>query len=49
MKLLTITAACLFLVTAVLAFFSNPQIAALAFAAALAMVATYIVYKRQSK
>lgn len=49
MKLLTLTAACLFLITAVIALFSNPPMAALSLAAAVAMAATYVVYKRQIK
>ncbi|MCD4853497.1 hypothetical protein LN996_21970 [Arthrobacter sp. AK01] len=49
MKLLTLTAACLFLITAVIAFFSNPPMAALSFTASVAMVATWVVYKKQSK
>ncbi|MDP9936682.1 MULTISPECIES: hypothetical protein [Paenarthrobacter] len=49
MKLLTLTAAAMFFITAVIAFFSNPTMAALSLTASLAMVATWVVYKRQSK
>lgn len=49
MKLLTLSAAALFLIAAVIAFFSNPPMAVLALVASVAMVATWIVYTRQSK
>ncbi|MFP3803114.1 hypothetical protein, partial [Paraburkholderia sp. SIMBA_027] len=47
MKLLTLTAACLFFITAVTALFSNHLVAVLALTAAVAMVATYVFSSRQ--
>ncbi|WP_347110180.1 hypothetical protein AAHB33_05620 [Paenarthrobacter sp. S56] len=49
MKLLTLSAAALFLIAAVIAFSSNIPMAVLALVASAAMVATWIVYERQRK
>jgi Flp pilus assembly protein TadB len=49
MKFLTLAAAGILFITAVVAFFSNPMVAALSFTASIAMVSTWVVHKRQSK
>ncbi|MBB6404210.1 hypothetical protein [Arthrobacter sp. AZCC_0090] len=49
MKFLTLSAAVVFLIAAVIAFFNNLAMAVLSLAAAGASLATWFVYKKQSK